>query len=117
MLSCEREKLGTSDRMIITTAAAEGVKRRAVRTAPPARCRPMCSRRSSMPWRAPSWPTMGEIGPPGSRLTCPQRYDIVALLRSEEDATMKPRRPQPSMKRKRLDSLEDTDITIIELPR
>ena len=29
MLSCEREKLGTSDRMIITTAAAEGVKRRA----------------------------------------------------------------------------------------
>src|SRR5207245_11382869 len=77
----------------------------------------MCSRRSSMPWRAPSWPTMGEIGPPGSRLTCPQRYDIVALLRSEEDATMKPRRPQPSLKRKRLDSREEKVITSMEMPR
>jgi len=60
---------------------------------------------------------MGKTGQPGSLLTCPRPYDIVALLRSEEDAMTRLRRPLPSPKRKRLDSREDTVITSLALPR
>src|SRR5713101_9656456 len=54
---------------------------------------------------------------PESHLTCPRLYDIVALLRSEEDAMTRPRRLLPSPKRKRLDSREDTVVTSMALPR
>lgn len=117
MFTCERVTRGTSYHTIIITAAAAVVKRRVVRAARQARCRPMCLRPSSTPWRAPWLLTMGEIGQLGHPLTCPRLYEIVALLRPEEDAMTRARRLLPSPTRTRLDSREDTVITSLALPR